>query len=229
MDRQKINNYFLEIVKNIIKNEKVYANSFLSEDCSDYENYICSTLDEEEEAKVEDEFNISVFHGASKLVIISEGDNEIAKNYVVKIPFGYEEYNYCEVEVDMYRRIVENYKDFSMYFAECWKADEVNIIDDDGFNNWIPIYIMRRADADTRRVENDSFHYFLALGGSYDCYCPEDDEETFNCFGNQYGKKVVEQLVDICDDLTIGDLHIGNVGFVEGKFPIFIDYSGYYG
>lgn len=224
MDREKINKYFLNLINGIIENKSEWSREALL--CR--VGYEYEESDALLEADVTSEFNINIRHGASKLVIISNDNHEYSERYVAKIPFNFAVMDYCKEELKTYNSVLEDYESFKEYFAECWCAGLVDIKDNDGFLNHIPVYIMRRADVDENEVESSSYDFWINDGGEPDCYDPEDNEEVINCFKNHYGKELGEAIEEIIDMLEVTDLHSSNVGFIDGN-PVLIDYSGYWG
>lgn len=226
MDREKVNEYFLNLINDIIKNKSEWRYALLCEAGYQYEGND-SLIEVEDEVTCE--FNVDIKFGASKLVIISNSSNEISEKYVAKIPFGYITMNYCEEELKTYNSVLNNYKDYSQYFAECWYAGNVSVEDADNIECHVPVYIMKRADADEDKVEKSSYDFWLSDGGKPECYCVEEpEEEIVNCFKNCYGKQVGDMIEEVINELDITDLHSANIGFVEG-YPVLIDYSGFWG
>lgn len=226
MDRNKINEYFLNLINDIIKNESEWSSEALL--CKAGYMYEKSETLIDTELSVTSNFNVSIKYGASKLVIISNDNDEYSDKYVAKIPFDYADMDYCNEEFKTYNSLLEDYEDFKDYFAECWLAGVVDVKNVDGFLNHIPVYIMQRADSNENEVENSSYNFWINDGGKPDCYDPEGNEEVINCFKNYYGKELGEAIEEVIDMLEVTDLHSGNVGFIEGR-PVLIDYSGYWG
>lgn len=226
MDREKINEYFLNLINGIIENESEWSCEALL--CKSGCQYEESDTLMETEFGVTSKFNVDIKYGASKLVIISNDNDEYSKRYVVKIPFDYVSMNYCEEELKTYNSVLDDYENFKKYFAECWFAGLVDVKDSDGILNYVPIYIMQRADIDENEVEQSSYNFWLSDGGKPDCYCPEGNEKVINCFKNHYGKALGEAIEEVIDMLDVTDLHAGNIGFTEDG-PVLIDYSGYWG
>ena len=226
MDRNKINDYFLNLINGIIKNESEWSSEALL--CKAGYMYEESETLMETEFSVISNFNVDIKYGASKLVIISNNKDEYSERYVVKIPFDYAVMDYCNEELKTYNSVLDDYENFKEYFAECWLAGVVDVEDSDGFLNHIPVYIMRRADVDENEVENSSYDFWINDGGKPDCYDPEGNEEVINCFKNYYGKELGEAIEEVINELGIGDLHTANIGFNDDK-PVLIDYSSYWG
>lgn len=226
MDRSKINEYFLNLINDIIKNESEWSSEALL--CKAGYIYEKSETLMETEFSVTSNFNVSIKYGASKLVIISNNNDEYSERYVVKIPFDYAVMDYCNEELKTYNSVLDDYENFKEYFAECWFAGLVDVKDNDGFLNHVPVYIMRRADVDENEVENSSYDFWINDGGKPDCYDPEGNEEVINCFKNYYGKELGEAIEEVINELGIGDLHTANIGFNDDK-PVLIDYSSYWG
>lgn len=225
MDRELINKYFIDLVKEVMDKYEQFRPAFICHSGGDLE----AILDFELYCDIKDNLKVIVTHGASKMVFISERDDEFSRKYVVKIPFDSWNYDYCNEEVKTYNSIEELYPDFTECFAETWKAGTIEFKSEEPVVMYdVPLYIMERADADEDKVEKTSYDYWISCGGKREWYCPEGNEETFNCFKAFYGESLVDCLEDIINEMDINDLHENNVGFLKER-PVFIDYSGYFG
>lgn len=220
MDREAINEYFLNLIKEIIDKYPHFSTGLLVDSAEVFDNCTFN-----ERLEIHQEQDIEITFGASKIVFISERDDEYSKEYIVKIPINFDNTNYCLIEQNYYKEIKKEIPNFLKYFAECWYGGSVNIIDEDGFNVEVPFYIMARADINEEVVSTTSYNYWINNGGRPDTY--DGEEEAFNCLKEFYGEENIEELMEFLEEMDIGDIHNGNIGFVKGN-PILIDYSGYW-
>lgn len=178
----------------------------------------------------EDELSFDWEDGASKLVIIPED-----KDYVIKIPFngnfyvdeGYFNFsqNYCETEIDLYKRIADENPLFSQFFLPLTRVDE--------YNEW-DIYIQPKCQAyhnaaekdksksyskdSLNKVRNEKILYNSALPKDWLAAVTEILKDV----------ELVKEFVDMLEEYDITqDLHMGNIGYCNGK-PIILDYAGFY-
>lgn len=168
--------------------------------------------------------------GISKACLFFEDDD-----YVIKIPFEGvgDTDNYCELEEHNYKLAKE--EGYEKFFAETkflmyYKYPEADFE--------IPIYVSIRADVNSEigdEMVNVSWH---------DASDPqpvkgEDEDEFWSLYemnGTQfpiikdffiykYEEGPLEDFWNFLYNCGINDLHMGNVGLIDGK-PVFIDYSG---
>lgn len=222
---KKIEEYFLFQLENIFMDYPDFVEGLFSADGIEYEYN--NTADYED--LIYENYNVIIKHGGTKLVFIFYTNNDIAKHYVVKIPFA-SETNYCDIEVKNYMEICNKYNEYKKYFAECWHAADIGVFDRDGFERNIPIYIMERADVDESEVSARSYSYINCNCNSDDDYFLylEEDEEVMNCFMESYNIEEGRNVFSIFEEIGINDIHKGNIGF-KNNYPVIIDYSGYYG
>lgn len=161
---------------------------------------------------------IDVRTGATKCVIVLP-DND----WVLKIPFTDCCTEHCELEAKNYHIAVK--EGYSHYMAECSYLMDYK---------FFPCYIMRKAEVGFDLLQDDMFTRLYEQSNDYE-YATENS--AFNCSGDEYvedlfrlhyGNEAVDDLYEFLDDNEIGDLHTGNVGYVDGRL-VFIDYSGYMG
>lgn len=165
--------------------------------------------------------------GASKLVIIPENTD-----FVIKIPFNSEydvdEYyefsqNYCETEIDLYDRIVDEYPMFAQFFLPLTRVEECREWD---------IYIQPKCqtynDADENMKSNSYSKESLTkvksdLGGTG---LPTDWMAAVTEVLEDIN--LVKEFINVLEmyDIT-QDLHRGNIGYCNGK-PVILDYAGFY-
>lgn len=162
--------------------------------------------------------NIEIRTGATKCVIVLP-DND----WVLKIPFNDCCTEHCELEAKNYSIAVN--EGYSHYMAECCYLMDYE---------YLPCYIMRKAEVGFDLLQDDMFSRLYEQSNDYE-YATENS--AFNCSGDEYvedlfrlhyGNEAVDDLYEFLDDNEIGDLHTGNVGYVDGRL-VFIDYSGYMG
>lgn len=225
MNREAISRYCLNLVKEILKEKPEMNTILLSSSGDDYEMK-CYDLGISIYGELDEAFDISIAYGASKLVLIPSDSD-----YVIKIPFGiYNNVDFCKIEEENYLRIKEDEPELAKYFAECWRAGEVFVENEDNEDEEVkvPIYIMRRTIVDETKVSDASYNLYINSGGDEEDYCIDDEnDETYSCFEFYYGIEELERILDIIDTLGINDLHTGNVGFIN-NMPVFIDYSGFH-
>lgn len=130
-----------------------------------------------------------------------------------------EAWNYCQVEVDIYREAVS----FGMeeLFAETVLIGEVN-----GF----PIYKQRKATMIGRRAvyksdSEDVVEYIRKSSRKYEDYESHDFCEIIYTHGSEVMDKYYEYIQQVG---YIDDLHSDNVGYINDQF-VFIDFSGFHG
>lgn len=168
--------------------------------------------------------------GASKGVIIPN-----TENFVIKIPFtGYEwcegdfspfvgapygnGWDYCEAESILYE---EAYKaGLGFLFAKTICIGKIRNL---------PIYIQPKCT--TYSKSN-----FLSTKEERDSVFETCESMAVNCFDEDwlaavkrfYGEKILLNLLNFIEEMGIGDLHGGNIGWLNNR-PVLFDYSNYCG
>ena len=176
-----------------------------------------------------DDFRI----GATKFVLYPrEGD------YVVKIPFTHDSYNYngevipferaqepngwdyCKAETIYFENAIVDGVDFAFLKTECI-----------GFTgDWHPIYVQPQAEMLAERRSSHPKDWKSTAHAAQ--YCCENHHRCFDeywiaDFIECYDEQTLETLYDFLDAFAITDLHEGNLGYYEGK-PVIVDYAGYW-
>ena len=190
-------------IRDIVNTEYLYEDSFIDEmQNNDIEYYgICC--------------------GASKGVIIPL---DLA-DYVIKIPFNYNDYNdefyaynYCELEWANYNKAKE-------YGVEDFFAEIEPLIDIDG----TVIYVQTRVKAGLWN-SNNSYSYPDAKKKIEDTYGPDIysncPSTTIALLLDDYSEEKVLNFLIFIDDIDINDLTENNIGIFKGKVKLF-DYSGF--
>ena len=222
MEKEKINKYFVDLVKEIIyQYQDIFSYLLLSENGdkfsdSDYYSYV---------EEIEEYFGINIDYGASKLVIISKENNDFAQNYVLKIPFN-RNTDFCYIEMSNYIYVSNHYEEYKKYFAECWLADELFIQKGSEVRE-LPLYIMQRADTDEGLVMTLSNDYWSSKNLSNRTIELDESTEVMDCFCEVYGEEEIQKLQEILEEVYADDIHSRNVGFIKG-LPVLIDYSGFW-
>lgn len=178
----------------------------------------------------EDELSFDWEDGASKLVIIPED-----KDYVIKIPFNgnyYEDdgyfnfsYNYCETEIELYERIFEENPIFSQFFLPLTRVEE--------YREW-DVYVQPKCQAynntnekiRSKSYSKDSLNKVRSEVILYNSSFPKDWlAAVTEILGDV---NLVKNFINMLEEYDITqDLHMGNIGYYNGK-PIILDYAGFY-
>ncbi len=195
-----------EKLENIINDEYLYEESFI-EDIEDngMEYYAINT-------------------GASKGVIIPFEDSD----YVIKIPFNYDDYsneyydyNYCDLEYENYKRAIE-------YGVADFFAEIKPLINIDGFT----IYAQTRV-AQGLWNSNKKYQFEEAkkkvndiYGGDVESNCPTC---TIALLIDNYGESKVLDFLIFIEEYEINDLTDNNIGISrENGYIKIMDYSGFF-
>lgn len=151
-------------------------------------------------------------------------------DWVLKFPLNvYDNLNWCGIEAENYA--LAKKLGLARFFAPCFYWGKI-----DG----LLVYIQRRVEKDTDRVEESIFNYCSAAvprqeNESDEIYSERvqsfvDSEATDedNVFANFTFKNEIERgkFFNFIEEQTINDLHCGNFGYYNGHCIIF-DYSGY--
>jgi hypothetical protein len=199
---QYVNDNYTEL-ENIINDEYLYEDSFLNDmEDNGIEFY-------------------AIYTGASKGVIIPFANSD----YVIKIPFNYDDYsneyydyNYCDLEYENYKRAIE-------YGVADFFAEIKPLINIDGFT----IYVQTRV-AQGLWNSNKKYQFEEAKKKINDIYgdvesdCPTC---TIALLIDNYGElKVLDFLIFISEH-DINDLTDNNIGLLNGDIKI-LDYSGFF-
>lgn len=168
----------------------------------------------------------SVCYGVSKGVLVpTEGD------FVFKMSFDGDDcgelfyYDYCNVESKNYKEAVregvERFFAITRYF-DTFKTD-------DGVR--IPVYIQEKVtpfiDACSMGVSNEEYSYYESKAKSY-TGTERLPLKWINDFIECYSEEEFDKLGKFLDVHDINDLHSGNVGYDENKYPVIFDFSGYH-
>lgn len=155
-------------------------------------------------------FPYMLCYGVTKMVIIPDNDK-----YVIKIPFECQGVDHCKIEAANYRKAVES--GMEVYFAQTKRA---------GTFDEVPIYISEQAQCDEEFISS------AVRESMSECSWEEVDElfsddmavaEEFLLWG--LGEDF-EKLNNFLSENEIYDIHSGNVGWIEGRGAVLIDYSG---
>ena len=205
----------IQEVIDVVPNFKNAIVSFYSNNTKDLFNLVCSFEAENTRNCLEHNFLFSV--GYSKLVLLI--DEGAGFEYVVKFPFkkinscSCLETDYCEKELNTYRKIKEDCPEILNLFAECTSFEmEIG-------NIRIPIYLMERVDVDEDIVVS---------------YSKEGEMDSSKLVNNFFESTLSEEdypiyftMRDFLNENDINDIHEGNVGLRKDWTPCIIDYSGY--
>jgi len=159
--------------------------------------------------------------GASKAVFVFED-----MDYVIKVPFANDSFDYCYKEVWVYKEAVE--AGYDEVFAPCYILGHYRFYDGDQ-PFMFPFYAMLKLDCSGKSIARwagDSNAHLYNSKESYDA----DSDDVVEMMDDYYGGDgwniydVVDWLYDHCD---ASDLHGGNFGLNKDGRPMFVDYSGY--
>lgn len=171
-------------------------------------------------------------YGMTKMVIIVDDCD-----FVIKIPFGREELDYCQREVDNYAKACDAglseffaWAQFDGWYNRSAKWFDVNWGKWNGVttDNWtgnltIPIYLMEKVWCDDTMVSSTLSEMGYTESGG-------DEDDVWCLMVEICGQSVVADLHNFCTKWHINDLHSGNVGFKDPDdvtTMVFVDYSGY--
>ena len=170
--------------------------------------------------------------GATKMILFPIE----AKDYVIKIPFSHDSYNfdevmpfegadeperwnYCKAEELYYEAAEARGLDF--VFLETKYIGEVHDH---------PIYCQKKVEMlDSRRSSHPKDWKSTIIATSY---CNSKSQECFSEFWitdflEYYGTEMLDKLYCFLDDFNISDLHEGNLGYLN-DIPVIVDYAGYH-
>lgn len=210
--RQLLNETEYGSLENFYKSEMEYRDSWLNE--------------------IEDKFGIEVSRGETKLVVFSPALN----GWVLKIPcLSYylgAEVDFCKIEVLNYEKAEKAH--LEKFFAPTYFVGEF-------FG--IPVYAQKKVECEECTV-SESFYEWAERNTDKNDY---DDEEVFydvvysrstnmrlseiltalyETEENVSGEEI-DELFRFCLRNEINDLHSGNWGYTEERFPVCVDYSGF--
>ena len=170
--------------------------------------------------------------GATKLVLTPPGED-----FVIKIPFEGETWekedfspfenaqepngwDYCRVEVLQYQKAVE--AGLEEFFAETEYIGHIN---------GHPIYIQTKVDI-FEDIRDPYYDYEEETISSTKDTCKKLEVGCFHKywltdFLDYFNERDLLKLSQHLSNNDIGDLHGGNLGYIEGQ-PIIVDYSGYW-
>ena len=210
----------------------LFEECYLDEDLTE-DNYFDNVIEH-----LPKNMSFKYFSGATKLVILFPG-----ADYVIKIPFN-GQYTYNDEDELMYWEFengsygccwdyclgeVEKYEEAVIEGFECFFAKTELI----GHVHGHPIYIQERAVIydDIARTKEDANSYERRKSARAFC-----DDNGYSCFNGLWiadlqdycGSQHDELFHNFMDYVTsyISDLHMGNVGYIDGK-PVLVDYSGF--
>ena len=157
-----------------------------------------------------DELPYEIRYGVTKIVIIPNNETS-----VIKIPFECQGVDHCKIEAANYRKAVES--GMEVYFAQTKRA---------GTFDEVPIYISEQARCDEEFVNS-------AVRESLSEFSWEEIDELFSddmAVAEEFllwglGEDF-EKLSNFLSENEIYDIHSGNVGWIEGRGAVLIDYSG---
>ena len=167
--------------------------------------------------------NLDFDSGETRLVLIHDKWDE-----VIKIPFfDNVSTDYCQIELENYNHAVV--AGIERIFLP---IRLVRTLD-----NGLPIYAQKKYTCSESMVYHT--HPYLVrdrnqpntklthkgLRAMHDSY--RIHEQWWNRAWQIYGKQFMRILEDFTNDHDIGDLHGNNLGYL-GKFPIILDYAGYF-
>lgn len=189
---------------------------------------------------------VQVNHGMSKIVIISS-----LIDYVIKIPLtgvwipvwneeyedwepdstyfdpfsyggGYDNDDYCAVEVDIYDKTMEDNPEFSFVFPDTQFYKQIGNI---------KYYIQEKCSCGGERDTSNSSHEAQVVGD--ELYEDADNEygsveslEWCISLVENYGVEKAREVMKYLKKMGITDLHDANIGYRNGR-PIILDYSGF--
>lgn len=142
---------------------------------------------------------------------------------VFKVPFSNTGIDYCKLEAENYR--YAKAVGLEKFFAPCVAITNYYVCNMDGIDIPVVLYVMNYVD-----VNEDLNCEYYCQSELYD----EDDMdssqfEVARIFSNYYDDGEISELLSFMTDYNINDIHDGNVGALEDKSPVLIDYSGYSG
>lgn len=229
--------YNIDDIMKYIKNFHLYNGVFTDKNVDDFIYQIDMSVEEDNEYTYE--------MGATKLVIIPK-----ETDYVIKIPFnGYFDYcwneeeenweedntdefisfysaggewndNYCELEVDIYNSLPDEYKGLFLPIEQIGKFCDY------------PIYIQPKAKAIEGMLDRKKYCSKESLqtikNNKQDLQTTLPEEWLASCL--EYFNNSIFELKCFIDYLEnndlYADLHRGNIGYYNNK-PVIIDYGGF--
>ena len=173
--------------------------------------------------------------GASKLVIIPND-----KNYVIKIPFNagcspnedmndmeYYDFsqNYCETEVDLYNKIMDENPLFAQFFLPLTRVEEFK-----EYSVYVQpkcsTYLKSKDDEIKSSYSAESLNKVTFANLDYKSSIPED--WVAGVLEILKDINLVQEFFDFLYKYDIMfDLHRGNIGYCNNR-PIILDYAGFY-
>lgn len=189
---------------------------------------------------------VEVNHGMSKMVIVSS-----LIDYVIKIPLtgvwvpvwneeeeeyddeqtyfepfsyggGYDNDDYCAVEIDIYDEMMEENPEFSFVFPNTQFYKQINNV---------KYYIQEKCKCGGGSDTSNSSHEAQTVGD--ELYTDANNEygsvESLAwCISlvENYGVEKAKDVMKYLKKMNITDLHNCNIGYRNGK-PIILDYSGF--
>lgn len=200
---QYVNDNYEEL-ENIINDEYLYEGSFI-EDIEDngMEYY-------------------AIYTGASKGVIIPFDKSD----YVIKIPFNYDDYsdeyygyNYCDLEYENYKKAIEcGVADF---FAEIKPLININ-----GYTIYAQARVVQGLWNSNKKYQFEEAKKKISdiYGGNVESECPTC---TIALLIDNYGELKVLDFLIFISEYDINDLTDNNIGILDGNIKI-LDYSGFF-
>lgn len=182
--------------------------------------------------EIEDEFGIEVSRGETKLVVFSPALND----WVLKIPcLSYylgAEVDFCKIEVLNYEkaekahlekffvptRFVGEFFGIPVYAQKKVECEECTV--SESFYEWA------ERNTDKNDYDDEEVFYDVVYSRSMNMCLSEILTALYETEENVSGEEI-DELFRFCLRNEINDLHSGNWGYTEERFPVCVDYSGF--
>ena len=164
----------------------------------------------------------AIYTGASKGVIIPY---ELS-DYVIKIPFNYDDYsdrnydyNYCDLEYENYLKAIE-------YGVADFFAEIKPLINIDGFTIYAQARVVQGLWNSNKKYQFEDAKKKISdiYGGDVNSECPTC---TIALLIDNYGELKVLDFLIFISEYEINDLTDNNIGLLNGNIKI-LDYSGFF-
>lgn len=190
-------------------------------------------MDEDDMEAIANRADCCFNYGASKGVFWRDN-----WDFVIKVPLYScgASCDYCQLEVDAYEKILEDYPDCACLFAETCYI---------GKYGELPVYAQRKVNStleefycgkpENRRWWNNFSHkcyeqlpkFPLVYEKYENLYYSRLNRAFFMLVLWKFGAKALRSLCRWIEDTEQGDLHDNNVGLNDNHTPVIFDFSGF--